>query len=142
MKIGHCKIDDYVESVVEGDEIENNRHKFGRMQKRCEKCNAFKWEKETKGFCCLDGQVTLAPLQEAPTTLYDFLTSNDPTNSPYVDNIRAYNSVLAFTSLGANFDQELANAKEGVYTFRIQGALYHRIGGLKPKEDTMAPTFA
>ena len=74
--------------------------------------------------------------------MYNFLTSTDPANQPYVDNIWAYNNVLAFTSLGVNFDQELANAKEGVYTFRIQGALYHRIGGLKPKEDTTLPAFA
>lgn len=29
----------------------------------------------------------------------------------------------------ANIDENLPNAREGVYTFRIQGALYHRIGG-------------
>uniref|UniRef100_U9UV61 Helitron helicase-like domain-containing protein n=1 Tax=Rhizophagus irregularis (strain DAOM 181602 / DAOM 197198 / MUCL 43194) TaxID=747089 RepID=U9UV61_RHIID len=74
------------------------------------------WD-ETKGFCCLDGQ------------------------KPYIDSIRAYNSIFAFTSLGANIDEDLANAKEGVYTFRIQGALYHRIGGLMPKEN-YPPAFA
>ncbi|CAG8729159.1 18213_t:CDS:10, partial [Rhizophagus irregularis] len=54
------------------------------------------WD-ETKGFCCLDGQ------------------------KPYVDNIGAYNSIFAFTTLG--------------------GALYHRIGGLMPKEN-YPPAFA
>ncbi|PKK65714.1 hypothetical protein RhiirC2_808469 [Rhizophagus irregularis] len=74
--------------------------------------------------------------------LYNLLTSNDPnTDKPYVDNIRAYNSIFAFTSLGANIDEDLANAKEGVYTFQIQGALYHRIGGLMPKEN-YPPAFA
>src|SRR3954463_7155762 len=113
------------------------------MNKICNKCYALKWKNETKGFCCLDGQIVLAPLHEAPPILYQLLTSNDPnTNEPYVDNIRAYNSVLAFTSLGANIDEDLANAREGVYTFRIHGALYHRIGGLMPKNEGQHPAFA
>ena len=41
-----------------------------------------------------------------------------------------------------NYNRELANSKEGVYTFRIQGELHHYIGGLRPKEDGAAPTFA
>ena len=142
LNIGHCKIDNYVENLMEGDEIMNYRHRFGRMDKRCEKCNALKWEKETKGFCCLDGQIVLASLKEASPTLYTFLTTKDANNTPYVDKIRAYNSILAFTSLGANIDEELANAREGVYTFRIQGALYHQIGGLLPKDKGMHPTYA
>lgn len=109
------------------------------MNKICDKCYALKWKNETKGFCCLNGKVVLTPLHEVSLILHHFLTSNDlNTNKPYVDNIRAYNSILAFTSLGANIDEELANAKEGIYTFQIQGALYHRIGGLMPKEKLLS----
>ncbi|CAB4477605.1 unnamed protein product [Rhizophagus irregularis] len=142
LKIGCYNIDNYIEDMMEGDEIINGRHRFERMNKICDKCYALKWKYETKGFCCLDGQVILSPLHEAPPMLYNLLTSNDPnTDKPYIDSIRAYNSIFAFTSLGANIDEDLANAKEGVYTFRIQGALYHRIGGLMPKEN-YPPAFA
>ena len=31
--------------------------------------------------------------------------------------------------------QILTNARKGVYTFKIQGALYHQIGGLMPRDN-------
>ena len=103
----------------------------------------WKWKGEVKRFYCVNGQVILAPLFPAPPVLHNLFTTKDPNkNEPYVNHIRAYNQVLAFTSLGANIDQELANAKEGVYTFKIQGSLYHQIGGLTPKDDDHKPEFA
>ena len=143
LKIGCFSIDDYVENMVNGNEIENNRHKLKEMNIVCEHCYALKWENETKGFCCMSGQVVIAPLSPAPQHLHRLLTAKDPnTNEPYVSQIRAYNQVLAFTSLGANIDEDLANARDGVYTFRIQGELYHQIGGLMPRNTNQLPTFA
>ena len=75
--------------------------------------------------------------------MFNLLTTNDPVlNEPYVNQIRSYNQVLAFTSLRTNIDNELANAQKGVYTFRIQGELYHQIGGLMPINDCQKPKFA
>ncbi|KAI6652440.1 hypothetical protein LOD99_7454 [Oopsacas minuta] len=54
--------------------------------------------------------------------------------------IRAYNSVLAFASIGVNLDIELANAKREVYTFRIQGVVHHYFGKLTQREGG-APSF-
>src|SRR3989337_3727285 len=91
----------------------------------------------------MNGQVVIASLGPIPQSLQTFLTTNDPdSDEPFVNLIRAYNHVLAFTSLGANIDEQLANAREGVYTFRIQGALYHRIDGLMPIDELHQPTFA
>jgi len=45
--------------------------------------------------------------------------------------IRCYNNIFAFTSLGVN-EQTLGLRGSGVYSFRIKGALYHRIGSLLP----------
>jgi hypothetical protein len=91
----------------------------------------------------MNGQVVIATLLPAPQYLYNLLTTNNPdSGEPHVNQIRAYNQVLAFTSLGANIDEDLANAREGVYTFRIQGALYHRIGGLMPRDENSEPSFA
>jgi len=105
-------------------------------------CDALKWKEETKGFCCVNGQVALVPLSPASPVLYNFLTAINPdSEEPYVNLIILYNQVLAFTSIGARIDRELANAREGVYTFRIQGALYHRIGGLTPNQES-EPKFA
>src|SRR5581483_6410522 len=136
LKIRNCNLDNYDENIVEGDDIENKRHKFERMNIICEYCQALKWKNEVKGFCCVKGQISLAPLFPAPPVLYNLFTTKDPnTNEPYINQIRAYNQIFAFTSLGAKIDKDLVNAKEGVYTFKIQGDLYHQIGGLIPIND-------
>ena len=46
-----------------------------------------------------------------------------------------YNSALSFTSIGVNVDQEVTGTS-GVYTFRIHGEMYHRIGTLLPNSET------
>ena len=69
------------------------------------------------------------------------LTAADRRGRAFRDQIRAYNSALAFASLGVNLDKELANARSGVYTFRIHGVVHHYIGQLTPREGE-APSFA
>ena len=59
----------------------------------CDHYYALKWKNKIKGFCCVNGQIVLASLSQTPPVLYYFLTS-----------------------LGANIDQEFANARGGVYT--------------------------
>ncbi|KAE8240488.1 hypothetical protein A4X13_0g7779 [Tilletia indica] len=51
-----------------------------------------------------------------------------------------YNNALSFTSLGVS-EQHLGASQTGIYTFKIQGALHHRIGGLRPA-DGEASKFA
>jgi hypothetical protein len=51
-----------------------------------------------------------------------------------------YNSVLAFTSLGAKIDESVTGGP-GPYSFRIQGELYHKIRSLCPAEG-QRPQFA
>ena len=53
------------------------------------------------------------------------------------NNIRGYNNSLAFSSLGCNIDNSVAG-QMGIYTFRIKGALSHRIGSLLPSLNQMA----
>ena len=120
MKIGQYNINNCIENIVEGDNIENNRYRFKRMHIICEHFHALKWKNKTKGFYYLNGQIVLASLFPASPNLYKLLIAKDSDlNKPYINNIRAYNQVLAFISLRADVDKNLANAKEGVYTFRI-----------------------
>jgi len=94
LKVGCCTIDLYVENIINGNEIENGRHKFKEMNIICKHCHALKWKNESKGFCCLNGQIVLALLSPAPQYLHSLLTTDDPiTNEPYVNQIRAYNQV-------------------------------------------------
>ena len=55
--------------------------------------------------------------------------------------IRAYNSMLSFTSMGANVDYQLLCGGGGRYTFRIDGQCHHLIGPLLPK-DGQRPKFS
>jgi hypothetical protein len=51
-----------------------------------------------------------------------------------------YNSVLAFTSLGAKVDESVTRGI-GPYSFHIQGELYHKIESMCPVEG-QCPQFA
>ncbi|CAG8592648.1 27903_t:CDS:2 [Dentiscutata erythropus] len=78
--------------------------------------------------CCKSGKIKLAS-GDAPA-LRNLFIRNDNIGKDFRENIRAYNSIFAFTSMGIKFDEDLANGKDGVYTFRVQGEIYHSIGSL------------
>ena len=40
--------------------------------------------------------------------------------------------MFAFTSMGVHVDESVASNSQGIYTFRAQGVIYHRIGSLLP----------
>jgi hypothetical protein len=73
--------------------------------------------------------VKLPHLENPPKYLQDLL---DNCNE-FKNNIRAYNSVFAFTSLGASIDKKLIE-KKGNYCFRIHGSIYHYMGSLLPQQ--------
>ncbi len=79
-------------------------------------------------------------LLATPQELEVLLTSKESSVVKFRDQIRMYNSVLAFTSLGAKVDESITGAP-GTYSFRIQGELYHKIGSLCPTEG-QRPQFA
>ena len=87
------------------------------------------------------GKGSLPSLATPPELLIHLLTATDTRGRTFRDNIRAYNSALVFASFGVNLDEELANARHGVYTFRIHGVVHHYIGQLRPREGE-APSCA
>jgi hypothetical protein len=83
--------------------------------------------------CCENGKVLLPSL---PATLQDLevlLTSKKRSAVKFRDQIRMYNSMLAFTSLGAKVDESVTRGTRS-YSFCIQGELYHKTGSLCPVE--------
>ncbi|CAJ0643332.1 9279_t:CDS:2 [Entrophospora sp. SA101] len=98
----------------------------------CNYCNAFKLPAESPGMCCSNGKVLLAE-PNVPLVLQSLFSSQDDIAKHFHDKIRLYNSAFTFTSVGVKLDNELANATAGVYTFRIQGSIYHQIGSLLPE---------
>ena len=125
------------------------RHTLGNMSYKCRKYGIMMWldEKINKSakfpefsICCAKGKVILPPLQKLPSPLDILLTGNDSRSRLFKQNIRMYNSALSFTSIGVNVDQEVTGTS-GIYTFRIHGEMYHRIGTLLPNSET-PPQFA
>jgi hypothetical protein len=83
--------------------------------------------------CCENGKNLLPNLPVTLQELEVLLTSKKSSVIRFRDQIRMYNSVLAFTSLGAKVDESVTGGL-GSYSFRIQGELYHKIGSLCPAE--------
>jgi len=90
-------------------------------------------QQPTISLCCENGKVLLPNLPATPQELEVLLTNKESSAVKFRDQIRMYNSVLAFTSLGAKVD-ELVTGRPGLYCFCIQGELYHKIGSLCPTE--------
>ena len=43
-----------------------------------------------------------------------------------------YNNIFAFTLTGVHVNDSVASNSRGIYTFRAQGAIYHRIDNFLP----------
>ena len=125
------------------------RHQMGQMSIRCAHCDALHWIEERIASsprrrpnftaCCSCGKVSLPPLAQPPSPLRDLLEGQTAEAKQFRNHIRKYNNSFAFTSVGANIDQSMARG--GVYTYRLQGELHHRMGSLLPSEGE-TPKFA
>jgi hypothetical protein len=58
----------------------------------------------------------------------------DATMKKFMYNIRQYNSLFSFTSMGAHIDRSI-NDGGGPLVFKISGQVYHRICSLLPSDD-------
>ncbi|KAL6579636.1 hypothetical protein OROMI_007660 [Orobanche minor] len=108
----------------------------------CEYCGAYMWYEERSdksknplypkfSHCCSKGKIQLPLLKEPPLLLRNLLNGVDPRSTNYINNIRKYNMMFSFTSMGGKVDTSV-NKGRGPYVFKIQGANYHRIGSLLP----------
>ena len=117
-----------------------------------ESCHALLWNAESMvgnthsttqeySLCCGRGKIILGDeVERPPKLLMDLINGQHPKSAMFVDNIRRYNSMFAFTSIGAKQDMSVTDGR-GPYCYRIQGQNYHRMGTLLP-ERGKAPKFA
>ncbi|MCO5599595.1 hypothetical protein L7F22_053701 [Adiantum nelumboides] len=121
---------------------------MGNMTCSCDFCGAHLWQREVRDgamqsigkYCCRQGKISLFPLASPPDLFAKLLSNNDSLSRGFKKNIRSYNSVMAFASLGANIDNSLMGTS-GAYCFRVHGSLYHRVGSLVP-HNAGPPKFA
>nr|XP_033510046.1 uncharacterized protein LOC104088840 isoform X2 [Nicotiana tomentosiformis] len=100
----------------------------------CQFCHAKKFEYEPPGFCCNSGSIRLTS-HKMPTELSELYFGNTEESENFRTYIRTYNNMFAFTSLGVKYDKELARRNCGIYTFRVQGQMYHFIDDLVPSNE-------
>ncbi|KAK4404557.1 hypothetical protein Sango_0824300 [Sesamum angolense] len=84
----------------------------------------------------LQRRKVMLPEIPVPVDLIRLFTDQSAEGRIFRQNIRAYNHVFSFTSLGVALDQSLAPFDQGIYTFRAHGSIYHRIGSLLPLPGT------
>ena len=118
------------------------------MDTMCSSCGAYMWKAELYSgclsvnakfsTCCMQGKIVLPNISEPPPPLQHLFTDCTPEARDFRSNIRAYNSSLAFASLGV---QEDVLPTRGPYMFRIHGSVYHRIGHFFP-ENGKPPKFS
>lgn len=124
---------------------------FGQPSNICTKCQAQVWFEERPdkstlnirgGFsiCCMKGKVTLPGQERPPDLLFKLSTGLDPRARHFYENIRVYNSMFSFTSMGGKIENH-ANDGGGPPQFIISWQNCHRMGSLLP-EDNQKPRFA
>ncbi|XP_057417171.1 uncharacterized protein LOC130711518 [Lotus japonicus] len=120
------------------------------MNTICKFCGATLWAEERAeksksplepdfSMCCSKGKIAIPYLKDPPELLLNLLTNNDPRSRNFLDNIRSYNSMFAFTSIGGKIVTNI-NDGHGPPQFIISGQNYHRIGSLLSDEG-QSPKF-
>ena len=127
------------------------RHRIPTRSVRCHLCNALMWidkklsassNKNSKfGIFCLNGTVSITLLNPLPLELFDLITQISVESKKFRTHIRLYNSILAFTTSSAKVDESLLKATSGVYTFRINGSVHHKLSSYLPSS-TNSPKFS
>lgn len=109
----------------------------------CHSCNAIMWKEERvnknvkKGtpefsMCCAKGQINLPKAPSPPS--YMMQLYNDPKKGKnFKNNIRLYNSMFAFTSMGGKVDHSI-NTGCAPYIYRLNGQNHHVFGSLIPND--------
>ncbi|XVF67234.1 hypothetical protein PTKIN_Ptkin10aG0104100 [Pterospermum kingtungense] len=140
------------EDVANQFESEDLMLNLGGPIHKCTFCGAQMWFEERLvrtstssnlrfSLCCLEGKVWLPLYKETPVPLNSLLDYNRGVKAKsFRDNIRMYNSMFQFTSIGGKIDNEI-NRRPGPYVFRLCGQNHHKIGSLLPV-DGETPKFA
>lgn len=80
---------------------------------------------QSNSLCCGRGKVMLGTeLKHPPKLLKELISNEHPKSATFIDNIRRYNSMFAFTSIGAQQDHSV-NVGRGPYCYCIHGENYH-----------------
>lgn len=84
--------------------------------------------------CCSIDKIKLEEVQGPPQYLKSLMFGNESDDArKFRDNIRIYNTMFSFTSMGGRIDKSI-NSGRGPNIFRLNGQNHHRIDSLLPLE--------
>ncbi|MCH79284.1 ATP-dependent DNA helicase PIF1 [Trifolium medium] len=136
----------YYDAVAENPAYFN----IGQPNCMCPDCGAIMWleERVKRGskskpkfsLCCSKGDIELAPYMPLPEPLRTLYHGGDNRSKFFLENIRSFNSMFAFTSMGGKIETSL-NDGNAPPVFLMNGENYHLIGSLLPLPDR-PPKFA
>ncbi|XP_049388457.1 uncharacterized protein LOC125852811 [Solanum stenotomum] len=129
----HLKMPLRTTGLTNGNFRRPTTHRLKKKQD-CTYCHALRFEYEPPTFCCASGCINLAP-NEVADDFYELFVADADDAKLFRKNIRAYNSIFAFTSFGVKLDKELASSRKGVYSFKAQGQIYHDLPSLIPNNN-------
>ncbi|KAJ1256564.1 hypothetical protein BS78_K004400 [Paspalum vaginatum] len=101
----------------------------------CRHCGAKRFEYESPGFYCRDGKVKIE-MPEPPEELRMLYTRQDPNSQHFLDSTRWFNGHFSFTTFAYDYDHDLASARDGVYTFKANGQIYHNIHSFGNRDES------
>ncbi|KAG5615518.1 hypothetical protein H5410_015342 [Solanum commersonii] len=111
-----------------------DQHQLINWGKNCTYYHALRFEYEPPTFCCTGGCINLAT-NEVANDIYELFVADSKNVKLFRKNIRAHNSIFAFTSFRVKLDKALASSRKGVYNFKAQGQIYHDLPSLIPNNN-------
>ncbi|GKC12953.1 hypothetical protein Tco_1009735 [Tanacetum coccineum] len=124
----------------EGDTTPKVFDKFSGISKESLRGNQ-NASKKAFSLCCNDGKVLVAKVPDTPEPLLDLFLNDDAESKIFRNNIRTYNSMFSFTSMGGKIDHAINRRGHGPFVFRLHEHNHHSIGSLLP-EESKPPKFA
>ncbi|XP_071695650.1 uncharacterized protein [Rutidosis leptorrhynchoides] len=96
-------------------------------------------KKQVYSLCCYNSKVEIPLLEQPPPLLLNLYKGNCEKSQNFIENIRRYNMMFSFTSIGGKVDHKI-NSGRGPYVYRMCGQNYHLAGSVLPDEGD-EPTF-
>ncbi|XP_076936874.1 uncharacterized protein LOC143604204 [Bidens hawaiensis] len=123
----------------------------GNQSVMCPSCNALLWKTKVNrpsssneegafSLCCYNGKVELPDVRQPYETYLDLFRGESAMSKYLLKNIRRFNSMFSFTSMGGKTDHSI-NRGNAPYTFRLSGENNHCLGSLLPL-DGRKPQFS
>ncbi|XP_022040658.1 uncharacterized protein LOC110943214 [Helianthus annuus] len=89
------------------------------------------------GLCCGYGKVELPHLKEANPSYQNLFHMSDQRSKFFLKNIRRYNCMFSFTSMGGKVDSKI-NKGNAPFIYQISGQNFHSLGSPKPANGKQA----